>query len=265
MRTKIITMLCLAALLTGCEQAASKIDVFESRRELTGVIERGTEELSAQHLKMMQDDIEGLKAEVARSQANAAEAINKANDASRKAIDEQQARLRELQDVRDFVKAFAPEQARVIVDIATRGLDNRINTLDTMARDIGGKIDVAATRINTTESTLAKVGDTITEVSRELRTVGASAETAAVIASRSEKDAGELEDDLDNRTRDGIIGLLAAATGGGALAKTGKSRAHKEILDIETKVAALGAIRGGLSEATILKQGTGGQSGKGNP
>ena len=188
---------------------------------------------------MMQNDIEGLKAEVARSQANAAEAINKANEASQKAIAEQQARLRELQDVRDFVKAFAPEQARVIVDIATRGLDNKINTLDTMARDIGGKVDVAATRINTTESTLAKVGDTITEVNRELRTVGTSAETAAVIASRSEKDAGELEDDLDNRTRDGIIGLLAAATGGGALGKTGKSRASNELVSMEKAIAEI--------------------------
>jgi hypothetical protein len=234
MKRFVIITICLAVLLTGCEQQASKIDVVESRRELTGVIERSHSELSAQHIKMMENDIEGLKAEVERSKANAADAINKANEASQKAIDEEQAQLRELQSLQEYIRIFVPEQAAKVIDLTTKGIDTKINTLDALTQEIRGNVIATTERVNSAENRLASVGSSIDEVNRGLNAADKRATTAEVIAVRNEKLTGEVADDLGNRTRDGIFGLLAAtglATGGDtALAhKTGKSRASETL------------------------------------
>jgi len=257
MRRFVIITICLAALLTGCEQTASKIDVFESRRELTGVIERGHSELSVQHIKMMENDIEGLKAEVERSKANAVEAINKANEASQKAIAEEQARLRELQSLREYVSIFVPEQAAKVIELTTKGIDTKINTLDALTQEIKGDVKASTVRMNSTESKLVNVDNIIAEVNRDIRAVDTGVKAASVIAEMNKDNTDKLEENLGDRTKEGIVAILAAATGGGALAKTGKSRAYKEIIDLESKIAALSAVRGSVTGATDSQSGTG--------
>jgi len=240
MRTKIIIILCLAALLTGCEQAASKIDVVESRRELTGVIERGTEELNAQHLKMMQDDIEGLKVEIERAKANAAEANNAAKEASLKAIAEEQARLQDLKNMREFVSIFVPAQAGKVIDLAAKGLDAKIVALDSLTKDIQSETKAASERINSTQNKLATVDSAIGKVNDMLMAVATSAKTAAIIAERNKEDTNALEGDLGDKTTEGLIGLIVAAgaatSGGSALARRGPSRARDDVKRIDQNV-----------------------------
>lgn len=249
MRRFVIVTVCLAALLTGCEQA-TKIDVAENRRELTNVIERGHGELSAQHIQMMQGNIETLKAEVEKSKANAAEAINKANEASLKAIAEEQARLKDIQTVREFVNVLVPEQAAKVVTALTGGIDTKIQTLNALTQDIQSKVSVATERVNSTESRLASVDSTVTEVNKNLLAVDANAKMAALVADRNEKGTEKLGDNLDNRTRDGLLSLLAAtgvATGGGtALARRGKSRAADDVKKLESQCLDIEKVISGI-------------------
>ena len=207
MNRSLLSVMCLVCfVMCGCD-AAKEITVTDGNRKLSSVIKKGNDKLGEQHIKMLEDDIEGLKALIAESRKESAAAVVAANKAFEKAVKEEVARLEAIDKIIDKV---IPKEISWAVGPVKDFAKNKIEGLDTMLKSVANDMG------KNTEKIVEMDKGTV-ESSKDIEDLSGDLEVAV-------SNAKEIGVKLDNRTKEGIGGLLVATSAGGLFGKFGKSR-----------------------------------------